>query len=58
MILTMLKKRGVCACFKETLGVHFLQTNLDQFTVSEITFNNKTKGYVISLNRLPSQIPD
>ena len=38
--------------------MQFLQTKLDHFIVSEITFKNKRKGHVISLHRSPSQTPD
>ena len=52
------KKGGVCDYYKEILAVQFLQTELDQYIVREVTFKNKKKGHVISLYRSPSQTPD
>ena len=52
----IVKKGGVCDYHKETLAVHFLQTKLDQYIVSDVTFKKK-KGHMISLYRSPSQTP-
>ena len=52
----IVKKGGVCDYHNETLAVHFLQTKLDQYIVSEVTFKKK-KGHMISLYRSPSQTP-
>ena len=52
------EKGGVCVYYKESLAVQFLQTKLDQYIVSEITFKNKKEGPVFSLYRPLSQTPD
>ena len=45
------KKGGVCVYYKEALAVHFLQTKLDRYILSEVTCKNKKKGHVIFLYR-------
>ena len=47
-------KGGVCVNYKEILAVQFLQTKLDECIASEVTFKNKKKGCMISLQRSPS----
>ena len=58
ILIIYIKKEGVCVYHKETLAIHFVQTNLEQCIVSEVTSKDKKKGHIISLYRSPSQTPD
>ena len=52
------KEGGVCVYYTEKLTIHVLQTKRDQCFITKITLITLKKYRVISLYRLPSQIPD
>ena len=52
------KEGGVCVYYTEKLTIHVLQTKRDQCFITKITLINFKKYCVISLYRLPSQIPE
>ena len=52
------KKGRVWVYYKETLTISFLQTKLDQCTVSQMTFKYKKESRVITLYRFLLQTTD
>ena len=52
------KRGGICAYIRESLSVRFLSNAyLQECLILEISINNR-KGFVVSLYRSPSQMPD
>ena len=52
------KKGGICIYYKDTLAAGFLQTELEQCLISDITFKNMKKGFLVSLYKSPLQTLD